>query len=90
MSQVDRIRANGVDNIIALPQLVISGDQSAGKSSVLDGITGIPFPRLDGLCNRLPTEIILRHGGTVLEMTITASMRRLSPVECLSPPPPRF
>ncbi|KAJ5474472.1 Dynamin [Penicillium sp. IBT 31633x] len=61
MSQVDRIRANGVDNIIALPQLVISGDQSAGKSSVLDGITGIPFPRLDGLCNRLPTEIILRH-----------------------------
>jgi GTPase SAR1 family protein len=58
---IDRVRANGVGDHIALPQLVVSGDQSAGKSSVLEGISGIPFPRQDGLCTRIATEIILRH-----------------------------
>ncbi|KAL4941105.1 hypothetical protein BDV06DRAFT_229883 [Aspergillus oleicola] len=58
---IDRVRANGVGNRIALPQLVVSGDQSAGKSSVLEGITGFPFPRQDGLCTRFATEISLRH-----------------------------
>ncbi|KAI7971166.1 hypothetical protein EIK77_004681 [Talaromyces pinophilus] len=58
---IDRVRSNGVGDHVALPQLVVSGDQSAGKSSVLEGITGIPFPRQDGLCTRYATEIILRH-----------------------------
>ncbi|KAL4907042.1 P-loop containing nucleoside triphosphate hydrolase protein [Aspergillus multicolor] len=40
---------------------VVCGDQSAGKSSVLEGISGIPFPRQDGLCTRFATEIVLRH-----------------------------
>jgi GTPase SAR1 family protein len=61
LNQVDRIRANGVGDHIALPQLVVCGDQSAGKSSVLHGISGIPFPRQDGVCTRFATEIILRH-----------------------------
>ncbi|KAL1845372.1 hypothetical protein Plec18170_009811 [Paecilomyces lecythidis] len=61
LNQIDRVRANGVGDHIALPQLVVCGDQSAGKSSVLEGITGIPFPRQDGLCTRFATEIILRH-----------------------------
>ncbi|KAF4252234.1 hypothetical protein KXV89_000367 [Aspergillus fumigatus] len=61
LNQVDRIRANGVGDHIALPQLVVCGDQSAGKSSVLEGISGIPFPRQDGVCTRFATEIILRH-----------------------------
>ncbi|KAJ6139503.1 Dynamin [Penicillium samsonianum] len=62
--QIDRIRANGVSDHIALPQLVVYGDHSAGKSSVLEGISGIPFPRQDGLCTRFATEIILRHEPT--------------------------
>ncbi|EAW11456.1 putative dynamin GTPase [Aspergillus clavatus NRRL 1] len=61
LNQIDRIRANGVGDHIALPQLAVCGDQSAGKSSVLEGITGIPFPRQDGLCTRFATEISLRH-----------------------------
>jgi GTPase SAR1 family protein len=61
LNQVDRIRANGVGNHIALPQLVVCGDQSAGKSSVLHGITGIPFPRQDGVCTRFVTQISVRH-----------------------------
>jgi GTPase SAR1 family protein len=61
LNQIDRIRARGVGDHISLPQLVVCGDQSAGKSSVLEGITGIPFPRQDGVFTRFATEIILRH-----------------------------
>ncbi|KAL2866116.1 putative dynamin GTPase [Aspergillus lucknowensis] len=58
---IDRVRAKGVGDRIALPQLAVSGDQSAGKSSVLEGVTGVPFPRQGGLCTRFATEISLRH-----------------------------
>lgn len=64
LNQIDRVRANGVGDHISLPQLIVCGDQSSGKSSVLQGITGIPFPRNDGLCTRFATEIILRHSST--------------------------
>jgi GTPase SAR1 family protein len=68
---IDRVRANGVGDHVALPQLVVCGDQSAGKSSVLEGISGIPFPRQDGLCTRFATEIILRHEPGVQRATAT-------------------
>lgn len=61
LNQIDRVRARGVGDHISLPQLVVCGDQSAGKSSVLEGITNIPFPRAEGTCTRFATEIILRH-----------------------------
>ncbi|EEP82059.1 conserved hypothetical protein [Uncinocarpus reesii 1704] len=61
LNQIDRIRAKGIGDHISLPQLVVCGAQSAGKSSVLEGITGIPFPRQDGVCTKFGTEIILRH-----------------------------
>ncbi|KAK9790466.1 putative GED domain-containing protein [Seiridium cardinale] len=63
LNQIDSVRANGVGGLVSLPQLVVCGDQSAGKSSVLERLTGIPFPRSDGLCTRFPTEIILRHSS---------------------------
>ncbi|GKT63428.1 dynamin family protein [Colletotrichum tofieldiae] len=66
LNQIEKIRANGIGDLIDLPQLVVCGDQSAGKSSVLEGITGIPFPRQEGLCTRFPTEIILRHSNEPL------------------------
>lgn len=71
LNQVDRVRANGVGDHIALPQLVVCGDQSAGKSSVLEGISGIPFPRQDGVCTRFATEIILRHEPKAQRNTAT-------------------
>jgi hypothetical protein len=61
LNQIDRVRANGIGDHIALPQLVVCGDQSVGKSWVLEGISGIPFPRQDGLCTRFATQIVLRH-----------------------------
>ena len=72
LNQIDRVRAKGVGEHVPLPQLVVCGAQSSGKSSVLEGVTGIPFPRQDGVCTKFATEIILRHKPDA--KSITASI----------------
>jgi hypothetical protein len=49
---VDQLRLSGLGSILQLPQLVVCGDQSSGKSSVLEAITEVPFPRKENLCTR--------------------------------------
>lgn len=73
LDQVDKVRANGLGDHVFLPQIAVFGDQSAGKSSVLERVTGIQFPRKEGLCTRFPTEIILRDepGTDLIEITAT-------------------
>lgn len=46
-------------------------DQSAARSPVLEGITGLPFPRQDGAFTKFPAEIILHHSTGELVMTAT-------------------
>ncbi|OJD12003.1 hypothetical protein AJ78_07335 [Emergomyces pasteurianus Ep9510] len=58
---VDRLRRAGLSSILQLPQIVVCGDQSSGKSSALEAITEIPFPRRENLCTRFATEIIMRR-----------------------------
>ena len=60
---VDTLRARGLSDLVALPQLIVCGDQSSGKSSVLEAISGIPFPRQETLCTRFATEVILRRAA---------------------------
>jgi Dynamin family/Dynamin central region len=47
-----------------LPQIAVVGDQSSGKSSALETITGVPFPRASGACTKYATEIRLRRSVT--------------------------
>jgi GTPase SAR1 family protein len=61
LDTIAQVRKCGLESILALPQLVVCGDQSAGKSSVLEALTEIPFPRNDELCTRFATEIIIRR-----------------------------
>lgn len=63
------MRKCGLESDLSLPQLVVCGDQSSGKSSLLEALTEIPFPRNDNLCTRYATEIILRR-ATVESLTI--------------------
>lgn len=59
---IDSLRSQGISRYIDLPQLIVCGDQSSGKSSVLEAVSGIRFPTKDNLCTRFATELILRRG----------------------------
>jgi GTP-binding protein EngB required for normal cell division len=59
---VDNLRSHGISRYIDLPQIIVCGEQSAGKSSVLEAISGVKFPSKDNLCTRFATELILRRG----------------------------
>lgn len=41
-----------------IPQLSVMGDQSSGKSSVLEFLSGVPFPRGSGLVTRCATQYV--------------------------------
>jgi len=64
LSKIDKLFACGVGSQIDLPQLVVVEDQSSGKSSVLEGLTSLPFPRDSGLCTRFATQITFRRSET--------------------------
>ncbi|KAK1465506.1 dynamin family protein [Colletotrichum cuscutae] len=64
LDKIDKLRELGISRQIALPQLVVVGDQSSGKSSVLESLTGYYFPRSVGLCTRHATEIVCRREHT--------------------------
>ena len=78
LEQIAGLRARAIGDHVDLPQLVVCGDQSAGKSSVLEGITGLPFPRQDGVCTKFATEIILQHsdGERVIVATVLPTASR--------------
>lgn len=61
LSLIDDLRKIGVEKEIPIPQ--IAGDQSSGKSSVLESISGIQFPRGSGLCTRCPTQVTMTQGS---------------------------
>jgi GTPase SAR1 family protein len=67
---IDKLQFAQLDNV-KLPQIVVVGDQSAGKSSVLEALTGTPFPRDAGACTRFATEIRLRRAP---QSSITVSV----------------
>ncbi|KAK1468329.1 dynamin family protein [Colletotrichum melonis] len=53
----------GVSHDVALPQLVLVGDQSAGKSSLMSGLAGLNLPRSEGVCTRCPVHIRVSRSG---------------------------
>jgi GTPase SAR1 family protein len=60
LDSIDRLRLQGINHYISLPQIIVCGDQSSGKSSVLEAISGVSFPIRNSLCTRFPTELVLR------------------------------
>ncbi|KFY07961.1 hypothetical protein V492_06685 [Pseudogymnoascus sp. VKM F-4246] len=61
LNKIDKLRELGVAKFVALPQLVVVGDQSSGKSSVLEAVMELPLPRDSGLCTRFATNITFRR-----------------------------
>ena len=61
---VQGLRELGVEELdIPLPKICVLGDQSTGKSSLIEGISGIKVPRNAGTCTRCPLEIKLTTSG---------------------------
>lgn len=58
---IDKLRSKGISRYVDLPEIIVCGEQSAGKSSVLEAISGMSFPTKDNLCTRFATELVLRH-----------------------------
>ncbi|XP_022719868.1 dynamin-related protein 4C-like [Durio zibethinus] len=58
---IDRLRLLMVmKEGIQLPTIVVVGDQSSGKSSVLESLAGVNLPRGQGICTRVPLIIRLQ------------------------------
>lgn len=62
---VDKLRSRGVSHYVDLPQIIVCGSQSSGKSSTLESLSGISFPTSEGLCTRFATELSLRRGDDI-------------------------
>lgn len=63
LNSIDTLRSQGISHYISLPQIIVCGDQSSGKSSVLEAISGVSFPVKSSLCTRFPTELVLRKSS---------------------------
>ncbi|KFA81327.1 hypothetical protein S40288_08302 [Stachybotrys chartarum IBT 40288] len=48
-------------NNTSVVHIVVVGDQSSGKSSLLEGLTGLSFPIASDLCTRFATQIVLHR-----------------------------
>ncbi|KAI9063947.1 hypothetical protein FKP32DRAFT_1603293 [Trametes sanguinea] len=57
----NELHLTGVQADIDLPVIAVIGQQSAGKSSLIESISGITLPRASGTCTRSPTECRLFH-----------------------------
>ncbi|XP_036400708.1 interferon-induced GTP-binding protein Mx3-like [Megalops cyprinoides] len=62
---IDSLRGIGIEKDLALPAIAVIGDQSSGKSSVLEALSGVSLPRGSGIVTRCPLELKLRklRGG---------------------------
>ncbi|KFK40776.1 hypothetical protein AALP_AA2G039400 [Arabis alpina] len=62
LDTVDKLRnLNVMREGIQLPTIVVVGDQSSGKSSVLESLAGISLPRGQGICTRVPLVMRLQR-----------------------------
>nr|AZL95661.1 Mx1 protein [Miichthys miiuy] len=58
---IDSLRSLGVEKDLALPAIAVIGDQSSGKSSVLEALSGVSLPRGSGIVTRCPLELKMKR-----------------------------
>ncbi|XP_073440812.1 interferon-induced GTP-binding protein Mx-like isoform X2 [Dendrobates tinctorius] len=85
---IDSLRSFGVEKDLALPAIAVIGDQSSGKSSVLEALSGVTLPRGTGIVTRCPLELKLKKStnnspwsGTIIYRNTKTEIRDPSVVE---------
>jgi GTPase SAR1 family protein len=73
LAAMDKLRELGMDQQNDLPQIIVCGSQSAGKSSVLESLVQVPFPRSESTCTRYVTKV------TLLQAVIPSVEVRIQP-----------
>ncbi|WJG35965.1 uncharacterized protein FOBCDRAFT_204837 [Fusarium oxysporum Fo47] len=58
---IDRLQAWGSHEYLDIPQLVVVGEQSSGKSSLLRTLTDISFPVMAGIGTHFPIRVVSRR-----------------------------
>ncbi|KAJ0167239.1 Interferon-induced GTP-binding protein Mx2 [Colletotrichum tanaceti] len=91
LDNIDKLRSQGISRYVDLPEIIVCGEQSAGKSSVLEAISGMSFPTKDNLCTRFATELVLRRDAEagISISIIPAPERTAAEVEQISKFRPR-
>ncbi|CAM6129769.1 unnamed protein product [Calypogeia fissa] len=80
LDAVDRLRNLKVTSEgIPLPSIVVVGDQSSGKSSVLESLAKISLPRGQGIATRVPLVLRLERSRDSEESSITISYKDTEP-----------
>uniref|UniRef100_A0A8C7M0H0 Uncharacterized protein n=2 Tax=Oncorhynchus mykiss TaxID=8022 RepID=A0A8C7M0H0_ONCMY len=76
---MDDMRSIGIDKELPLPTIAVVGDQSSGKSSVLETLSGVALPRGTGIVTRCPLllklcndrtvkwDAVISYGGKIIE-----------------------
>ncbi|PHH53575.1 Interferon-induced GTP-binding protein Mx [Ceratocystis fimbriata CBS 114723] len=62
----------GIQHELELPELVLVGDQSTGKSSLMSGLAGMNLPRSGGVCTRCVIHI---HSSRSANVSCRVSLR---------------
>ncbi|XP_073524570.1 interferon-induced GTP-binding protein Mx-like isoform X2 [Phyllobates terribilis] len=85
---IDSLRSFGVEKDLALPAIAVIGDQSSGKSSVLEALSGVTLPRGTGIVTRCPLELKLKKSvhnspwaGTIIYRNTKSRIHGPSAVE---------
>lgn len=71
LDSVDHLRSQETDHYVSLPQIIVCGDQSSGKGSALEPISGVSFPVNRNSFTRFPAELVLRK---ISEMGVSTSI----------------
>ncbi|KAG2091608.1 P-loop containing nucleoside triphosphate hydrolase protein [Suillus cothurnatus] len=74
MKMMADLKSMGAEALIDLPSVVVIGGQSAGKSSLVEAVSGINVPRDSGTCTRCPMECTMSSHATSWSCTITLRM----------------
>ncbi len=54
-----KLQTLGIQHVASQPEIVLVGDQSAGKSSLMSALAGLDLPQSQGTCTRCPMHIRL-------------------------------